>query len=190
MLPPVSRVERPDENRRVTRDATPPPTARLRFRAMGPADLDDLAALLGDPQVMAYYPAPKTRAEAAAWIAWNEENYARYGHGLWIVETHDGAFVGDCGLTWQRVGGELRLEVGYHVRRELQGRGYATEAAAACRDAARDVLGADELVAIVHPDNAASLRVAEKLGMRHVADDTTGAVPVRTVMGMELRTLP
>ncbi|MEU2199250.1 hypothetical protein [Isoptericola sp. NPDC019482] len=38
----------------------------------------------------------------------------------------------------------------------------------------------------VHPDNAASLQVAEKLGMRHVADDTTGAVPVRTVMGMDL----
>ena len=174
------------ENRRVTRDATPPPTARLRFRAMGPADLDAMAALLGDPAVMAYYPAPKTRDEAAAWIAWNEQNYARHGHGLWIVETHDGVFVGDCGLTWQRVGDDLRLEVGYHVRRELQGRGYATEAAAACRDVARDRLGAHELVAILHPDNAASRRVAEKLGMRHVADDTTGALPLRTVMGMEL----
>ncbi|MFC7877584.1 GNAT family N-acetyltransferase [Isoptericola sp. NPDC057391] len=171
----------------MTRDATPPPTARLRFRAMGPADLDEMAALLGDPDVMAYYPAPKTRAEAAAWIAWNQENYARHGHGLWILETLDGAFVGDCGLTWQRVGEDFRLEVGYHVRRELQGRGFATEAAAACRDVARDVLGARELVAIVHPDNTASRRVAEKLGMRHVADDTTGPVPVRTVMGMDLR---
>jgi RimJ/RimL family protein N-acetyltransferase len=154
---------------------------------MGPADLDEMAVLLGDPDVMAYYPAPKTRDEAAAWIAWNQENYARDGHGLWLLETRGGTFVGDCGLTWQRVGDDLRLEVGYHVRADLQGRGYATEAAAACRDLARDVLGADELVAIVHPDNAASRRVAEKLGMRHLADDTTGALPVRTVMGMELR---
>ncbi|MFE5337273.1 GNAT family N-acetyltransferase [Isoptericola sp. NPDC056573] len=154
---------------------------------MGADDLDEMAALLGDPDVMAYYPAPKTRAEAAAWIAWNEENYSRHGYGLWLLETLDGTFVGDCGLTWQRVGAEVRLEVGYHVRGDLQGRGYATEAAAACRDFARDTLRARELVAIVHPDNAASRRVAEKLGMQHVADDTTGAVPVRTVMGMDLR---
>ncbi|MCK0116116.1 GNAT family N-acetyltransferase [Isoptericola sp. S6320L] len=164
----------------------PAPTARLRFREMTGDDVDVMAALLGDPVVMAYYPAPKSRADALAWIAWNEEGYARHGHGLWIVETADGEFVGDCGLTWQQVGGEARLEVGYHVRADLQGQGYATEAAAACRGLARDSLRAAELVAIVHPHNAASRRVAEKIGMRHLADDRTGPLPVRTVMGMAL----
>ncbi|MGY4643802.1 RimJ/RimL family protein N-acetyltransferase [Cellulomonas sp. URHB0016] len=149
-------------------------------------DLDAMAALLGDPRVMTYYPAPKTTQEAAGWISWNLDNYARYGYGLWIVETHAGEFVGDCGLTWQPLGGTTRLEVGYHVRHELQCRGYATEAAAACRDLARDSLGATELVAIIHPRNEASRRVASKLGMTHLTDDVVPKGGVRTVMGMRL----
>jgi len=147
-------------------------------------DLDNMAALLGDPEVMSYYPAPKTRDEALAWIQWNQNNYAEHGHGLWIVETLDGEFVGDCGLTWQKVNGRPELEVGYHVRTALQGRGYATEAAAACRDFARDALGATKLVAIIHPDNAASARVAEKIGMSFIEDDHGGGSGVRKVLGM------
>jgi RimJ/RimL family protein N-acetyltransferase len=57
------------------------------------------------------------------------------------------------------------IEVGYHVRSALQGRGRATEAAAACRDHARDVLGLERLIAIIDPRNRPSQRVAEKLGM-------------------------
>ncbi|WP_454850037.1 GNAT family N-acetyltransferase [Promicromonospora soli] len=105
----------------------PEPTARLRFREMSDDDLDRMSALLGDPEVMRFYPAPKTRAQAQSWIDWNVRNYAEHGFGLWVVETHDGEFVGDCGLTWQTVGGERHVEVGYHVRAELQGRGLATE---------------------------------------------------------------
>lgn len=166
----------------------PPDTPRLRFREMTPEDLDLMAALLGDPEVMTYYPAPKTRDEAAQWIAWNEANYARHGYGLWIVETHDGEFLGDCGLTWQKINGQdTELEVGYHIRTGRQGHGYATEAAAACRDFARDTLQAPRLVAIIHPENTASRRVAEKLGMGPVDEDHGGPIPVRTVMGMNLR---
>src|SRR5512132_3790099 len=50
-------------------------TARLGFREMTPDDLDDMAALLGDPQIMRYYLHPKTREEALAWIAWNQRLY-------------------------------------------------------------------------------------------------------------------
>jgi RimJ/RimL family protein N-acetyltransferase len=163
----------------------PRPTDRLRFREMTTDDLDLMSSLLGDPDVMTYYPAPKTREEAAAWIDWNQANYARHGYGLWIVETHDGGFVGDCGLTWQQVNGRPELEVGYHVRLDLQGRGYATEASCACLEFARDTVEAAMLVAIIHPDNAASRRVAEHLGMRHLEDDLAGSL-VRTVMGIEL----
>lgn len=147
-------------------------------------DLDDMAALLGDPVVMAYYPAPKTRDQARAWIDWNQQNYAQHGYGLWVVQTHDGGFLGNCGLTWQEVNGRPVLEVGYHMRADVQGHGYATEAAAACRDFARDALGAAELVAITHPENVASQRVAEKIGMRFIEEDHGGAIPVRTVLGM------
>jgi RimJ/RimL family protein N-acetyltransferase len=153
---------------------------------MGPDDLDDMARLLGDAEVMRFYPGPKTRDEALAWIEWNLANYAEHDVGLWIVETAAGEFVGDCGLTWQRVNGVRKLEVGYHVRRDLQGRGYATEAAAAARDVARAIGGVDELVAIVHPDNRASERVAEKIGMHRVEDDEGGPGPARHVLSTRL----
>ena len=86
---------------------------------------------------MTFYPAPKSRKEVGAWISWNQTNYARYGYGLWIIESLDGQFLGDCGLTWQEVNGLSCLEVGYPLRPEVHGQGYATEAATACRDYAR-----------------------------------------------------
>jgi RimJ/RimL family protein N-acetyltransferase len=143
----------------------PPDTSRLAFRAMTAADLDDMAALLGDPDVMTYYPRPKTRPEAVQWIDWNRGLYRMRGYGLWVISA-DGAFAGDCGLTPQVVDGITELEVGYHVRTAAQGRGYATEAAGACRDYARSVLGATRLIAIIHPGNRPSQRVAEKIGLR------------------------
>jgi RimJ/RimL family protein N-acetyltransferase len=152
---------------------------------MASADLDDMAALLGDPEAMRFYPAPKTRDEAAAWIASSQRRYAEDGFALWVVETHEGEFVGDCGLTWQSANGRRVLEVGYHVRAALHGRGYATEAATACRELAR-AAGFTDLHAIVHPENRASLRVAEKLGMTHVEDDHARPGIVRTVMRMPL----
>lgn len=153
---------------------------------MADGDLDDMAALLGDPVVMTYYRAPKTREQAAEWIAWNRRNYDEHGYGLWVIETREGEFLGDCGLTWQPVAGTTKLEVGYHVRREYQGLGYATEAAAACRDLARDVLGAGELVAIIDPANRASRRVAEKLGMAEAGLEKSADGGARLIMGMRL----
>lgn len=132
---------------------------------MTPDDLDDMALLLGDPEVMTYYPRAKTRDEAAYWIEWNRGLYRTRGYGLWLLSTLGGDFVGDCGLTPQVVDGVTELEVGYHVLPGLQGRGYATEAAAAARDFARTVLGATRLIAIIHPDNRPSQRVAEKIGL-------------------------
>lgn len=152
---------------------------------MTTSDLDAMAGMLGDPEVMRYYPAPKTRDQAAAWIAWNQRNYAEHGYGLWIVETLAGDFVGDCGLTWQDVNAVSKLEVGYHVATAWQGHGMATEAAAACRDFARERIGAQELIAIIHPDNRASERVAEKIGMHRVDDDRGGSIR-RIVLSMNL----
>jgi RimJ/RimL family protein N-acetyltransferase len=143
-----------------------PDSARLTFREMSLDDLDDMALLLGDPEVMTYYPRPKTREESAQWIYWNRGLYRTHGYGLWLLIAADGAFVGDCGLTPQVVDDVTELEVGYHVLPALQNRGYATEAAAAARDFARTVVGATRLIAIIHPDNRPSQRVAEKIGLR------------------------
>jgi RimJ/RimL family protein N-acetyltransferase len=144
----------------------PDPTERLTFRAMTEADLEPMAALLGDPDVMAYYAHPKDRAEALEWIRWNQRLYKEHGFGLWVIELRtSGEFVGDCGLTPQEVDGITEIEVGYHVRRSLQRQGYATEAAAATREFARNVLGLSRLIAIIHPENVASQRVAEHIGL-------------------------
>jgi len=143
-----------------------PESARLRYREMSLDDLDELAGLLGDREVMAYYPAPMTRQDDTRWIEWNQGLYRSRGHGLWVLTLREsGEFVGDCGLTPQMVDGVEELEVGYHVRPALQRQGYATEAAAASRDLARDELGARRLTAIIHPDNRPSQRVAEKIGL-------------------------
>jgi len=147
-------------------------------------DLDNMAAMLGDPTVMTYYPAPKTRAQVQDWIDWNKRNYAEHGYGLWVIETHDGEFVGDCGLTWQKVNGSPVLEVGYHVRAEVQRRGNASEAAAACLEYAR-ALGITHLVAIIHPENIASQRVAEKIGLSFETV-ATGSGQDRLVYGADL----
>jgi len=98
------------------------------------------------------------------WIAWNQGNYVEHGFGLWVVETHSGDFVGDCGLTMQEVEGEWFVEAGWHVRSDLRGQGYATEAAHAVRDAA-GAAGVEHLIAIIRPDNAPSQRVAVKIGL-------------------------
>ncbi|MBM7518148.1 GNAT family N-acetyltransferase [Nocardioides nitrophenolicus] len=98
------------------------------------------------------------------WIEWTLQNYETYGFGLWVIETHAGEFVGDCGLTLQPVEGEQLVEVGWHVRAPLRRRGYASEAAAAVRDAAREA-GIDHLVAIIRPDNLPSQRVAARIGL-------------------------
>ena len=168
----------------------PAPTARLRFREMTPDDLDRMAALLGDPEVMSYYPAPKSREESADWIARMQRSYQEHGHGLWIIETHANEFVGDCGVTWQSVNGAPVLEVGYHVRAALQRQGYATEAALACRDLVRREFSPTLLTAIIHPANDASRGVAENLGMTHIDDDHAHPWIVRTVMGMQLEADP
>lgn len=149
----------------------PAPTARLRFREMTAEDIDLMAGLLGDAEVMKFYPRPKTREEAMAWIEWSRANYAEHGYGLWIIETHDGEFVGDCGLTWQPVDGRRMLEIGYHLRPAQQHRGYATEAARSCLDLAMGPVGESHVVAIIDPANMPSRRVAERLGM-HVELET------------------
>jgi RimJ/RimL family protein N-acetyltransferase len=143
----------------------PAPTARLRFRELTPDDLDDLAAVLGAPDPARPGHATRTREDTERWIAWNLDNYRTHGFGLWAVETRDGRFVGDCGLTMQDIEGEQHLEVGYHVALDLRGRGLATEAAAAVRRAAAEA-GEPHLVAIIRPDNEPSQRVAQKIGLR------------------------
>src|SRR5262249_13511314 len=141
-------------------------TARLRLRELTPADVDALEAVLGDPLAMQYYPAAFNRKEVEEWIERNVERYQRDGHGLWAMLLRStGELIGDCGCTLQEVEGVNHVEVGYHVRRDLWGNGYATEAARACMEYAFTRLGADRVISMIRPENVQSARVAEKNGL-------------------------
>jgi len=128
------------------------------------SDLDDVTALLVAFDPMRGDRPPSTPDDARRWIEWQERNYAEHDFGLWVVETHDGTLVGDCGLTVQDVEGTPHVEVGYHLLPAMRRRGYATEAAQAVRDCAASH-GVEHLVALIRPDNTPSQRVARNLGM-------------------------
>lgn len=140
------------------------PTAkRLTFREMQIDDLDLIHSLLGDPEVMAFYPRPKTRAECAEWISRARSSYAEHGHGLWILENESGSFIGECGLLVQDVDGP-KIEIGYHLLPSAQGQGYASEAARVCVQFAQ-AQGHLGVISIIDPGNIASKRVAEAAGL-------------------------
>jgi len=91
-------------------------------------------------------------------------DYEKYGYGRFAVELKKtGKVIGFCGIKYLP---EIELpEVGYRYLPEYWGKGIGTEAARACVEFAREDLGCEKLVALIIPENAASIRVAEKLGM-------------------------
>ena len=141
-------------------------TERLILRRFVPGDAGALAVVLGDAVAMEFYPAAFDRTAVEQWIAKNVERYRNHGHGLWAMLLKESReLIGDCGCTLQEVEGKNEIEVGYHVRRDLWGRGYATEAARACIDYGFQKLGARRVISMIRPENARSIRVAEKNGM-------------------------
>ncbi len=149
------------------RPGTRPDAPRLAFREMTGDDLDFVAEMLGDPEVMRYYPKTYSRLEAAQWLDRQRQRYARYGHGLWlVVDKTSEAPVGQVGLVSQEVDGRQEPEVGYLIHRPYWRRGLATEAAAATRDWAFEALDKDHVISLIRPENEPSRGVARKLGMR------------------------
>jgi RimJ/RimL family protein N-acetyltransferase len=142
-------------------------TERLILRRLTPDDADAIFAVIGDPIAMQYYPRTFTREDAQEWIERNLRRYQQDGYGLLaIVLKSNGEVIGDCGLSWQLADEEPVLELGYHLRRDRWGHGYATEAAQACMDYAFRVLKTDRLVSLIKPENVPSRRVAERNRMR------------------------
>ena len=142
-------------------------TPRLVLREMLPADLDFVAAMLADPEVMRFYPKCYSREEAATWIQRQLRRYARHGHGLWLAaEKATDQPVGQVGLLIQTVRGGEEKEVAYLIHRPFWRHGFATEAARACLDHAFTALGRQRVIALVRPENVPSLGVAHKLGMQ------------------------
>ncbi len=142
-------------------------TTRLSFREMSLADLDFVAAMLADPEVMRFYPKRYSRAEAEAWIHRQMDRYARHRHGLWLVlDKSTGQPIGQVGLVLQFVDGVEEPEVGYLIHRPFWRQGLATEAAAATRDYAFDILAKPRVISLIRPENVPSQGVARKIGMQ------------------------
>lgn len=129
-------------------------------------DVQNLEAIFSDPIAMQHYSSTKDIEATKQWIQWNKESYEKHGFGLWAVIRKDNdQFTGDCGITMQLIDGEEQPEIGYHIRRDLWGQGYATEAAQACKDYAFNVLHLKEVFSYMRSENIASRKVAENIGM-------------------------
>jgi len=141
-------------------------TKRLLLRNFTLDDIPALEAVIGDPIAMRWYAAPFDHAGVIAWIERNLNRYQNEGHGLWaMVLKSSSEFIGDCGCVLQEVEDKKAIEIAYHVRRDLWGNGYATEAARACIDFAFNKLGAQRVISMIRPGNVSSRRVAEKNGL-------------------------
>jgi ribosomal-protein-alanine N-acetyltransferase len=143
-------------------------TNRLILRRLEPEDLDSLFALYRDPEVSKHIPdAPRTYEEAREELEWH-----RHGHpknpelGLWAtIHKETGEFIGRCGLLPWTIDQREEVEVAYLLARAYWGQGLGTEAAQGIVDYAFEKLHLTRLVSMIEPENTASIKVAEKIGM-------------------------
>lgn len=148
-------------------------TERLYMREMTQDDFPSLCKILQDEETMYAYEGAFTDAEAQEWLDRQLARYQKWDFGLWAVilkETEE--MIGQCGLTMQPWKDEEVLEIGYLFERAHWHKGYATEAARACKRYAFDTLRANEVCSIIRDTNEASRNVAERNGMA-VADTWT-----------------
>lgn len=141
-------------------------TPRLFLRELKQSDFDSLCLILRDEETMYAYEGAFTAAEAHQWLDRQLSRYQQWGFGLWAVVLKDsGEMIGQCGLTLQLWKGEEVLEIGYLFQRRHWHKGYATEAARACKQYAFETLNAEEVCSIIRDTNTASQRVAIRSGM-------------------------
>lgn len=141
-------------------------TERLTIRELRADDLDSLYEVCCDPEVMKYVGdgEPLSREQVRRWIEKSRENYAAHGFGCFaLVEKEGGRLIGYCGLVSPEDG---EAEIIYALEKRRWGCGLAGEAARAVLDFGLRRCGLRRVVATIDPDNRASLRIAEGLGMR------------------------
>ena len=157
-------------------------TERLVIRPPRLDDAADLAAAYGDPETVRYIGdgSTATRAGVEEAIAFWLTRWEANGLGLCAIERReDGRVLGRAGFlvwdtavwepsTFAEAGPRARVEIGWMLARDHWGHGYATEAALALRDWAIAERGLTRLISLIRPGNEASVRVAERIGERHV----------------------
>lgn len=143
-------------------------SSRLLFRRQQLDDLNHLWDLYCDPQVVKYIPdAPRTYLEVKEELEWFTNGHPEHPElGLWAtIHKESGNFIGRCGLLPLTIDCQYEVEVAYLIDKAYWGQGLGTEAAGAIRDYGFERLRLTRLICLVDPENLASIRVAEKIGM-------------------------
>lgn len=164
-------------------------TARAHLRPVTAVDIDDLVHLDRDPEVMRFVSggAPTPRAVIEDWVVPRAQAERRlYGTGTWVItDPADSAFLGWISLRAPRHSSRTEVELSYRLRRNVWGRGLATEAAAALMDFAFEHLETERVFASTMARNLPSRRVMEKIGMSlsavHLCDDTADSSEILAV---------
>ena len=140
-------------------------TERFFLRPFAPGDLDALAAIYADPEVMAYLlGGPRTREQSRARLHEMIAHWGQHGFGLWaVVCKRTQCLLGECGL--RRLDDSDEVELHYVFAKPHWGKGLATESAGAVLHHGFETLSLDRVIAFALPENAASFRVMRKLGM-------------------------
>lgn len=151
-------------------------TERLYLREVKEEDFDAVYKVLGDPEVMRHYPYTFDEEGIRNWIQKNIRRYQIFGFGLWAVclkETDE--IVGDCGLTMQFINGQIKPEIGYHIRADKQRNGYAKEAAIAVRDWTFNNTPFNVISSYMKHTNEPSFKIAIAYGCKFVEEFTNDA---------------
>ena len=146
-------------------------TPRLRIRSWRQDDVASWGELCADPEVMRYFPKTLTPVEAMQWIDNQQRIETKHGYCFWAIDLRDsGAFIGMTGLHPLHIEGIISdgIEIGWRLHRAAWNKGYATEAAKACRDYARDELRCEKLYAVASEVNVNSIAIMKKLEMEPV----------------------
>jgi RimJ/RimL family protein N-acetyltransferase len=151
-------------------------TARLILRPIEVSDLEDLVALSSDPE-MTRFVRSLDRGGAEEAIRAGEREWSERGHGMLAILDRSGErFLGRAGLKYWPQFGET--EVGWVLRRDAWGRGYATEAGRACVEWGFANLALPYITAMIQSANRRSIRVAARLGFVAMRDDVLNDDPV------------
>jgi RimJ/RimL family protein N-acetyltransferase len=144
-------------------------TERLLLRRVTVDDIEELVAIHADPEITRFM-GVFDREEALGWLHRVDQSWAEHRYGrMAITDRASGRLLGRTGLAYLPQFAET--ELGWTLRRDAWGRGYATEAARACLGWAFRELDIPYLTSLIEPDNQRSIRLAERLGMMRLRDD-------------------
>jgi ribosomal-protein-alanine N-acetyltransferase len=148
-------------------------TQRLIFRDWNEQDLIKFRVMNKDTRVMKYFTKTLTDEETDEFYNIIQDEFKNYGYGLYAVETrHDNNFIGFIGFHWANFNSQFTpcIEIGWRLKYEAWGNGYATEGAKSCLKYGFDTLGFNKINSFTSEINLTSENVMKKVGMVKVME--------------------